>query len=74
MSENTTPGAWEDRPDGSRVKTSNGIRITDRTPRREPPAPVEHLVSWREPGGDVVVMGLDGACRPVNRFTFHDYR
>jgi hypothetical protein len=53
---------WERRPDGSRVRRSNGIRITDRTTRR---AAVEHLVTWQEAGDQMVVLGLDQHCRPV---------
>jgi hypothetical protein len=55
---------WSERPDGSRVRWENGIRIVDRTPRR-PAAAIEHLVTWPEQGGQVVVMGLDASCRPV---------
>jgi hypothetical protein len=55
---------WIEMPDGSRARFDNGIRIVDRT-RRHRPAAIEHLVTWPEPGGDVVVMGLDVSCRPV---------
>jgi hypothetical protein len=55
---------WSELPDGSRVRWDNGIRIVDRTQRRPAP-PIEHLVSWPEQTGQVVVMGLDASCRPV---------
>jgi hypothetical protein len=55
------PG-WEQQPDGSRTKVTNGIRITDRTRRR--PAPIEHLVA-DEQDGHAVIVGLDARCRPV---------
>jgi hypothetical protein len=25
---------------------------------------IEHLVTWQEPGGRVIVLGLGAACRP----------
>jgi hypothetical protein len=55
---------WSEQPDGSRVRWENGIRIVDRT-RRRPAVDIEHLVTWPEHGGQVVVMGLDASCRPV---------
>jgi hypothetical protein len=55
---------WIELPDGSRAPWDNGIRIVDRTQRRRLPA-IEHLVTWPEQGGNVVVMGLDASCRPV---------
>jgi hypothetical protein len=55
---------WSEQPDGSRVRWDNGIRIVDRT-RRRPTADIEHLVTWPEQSGQVVVMGLDASCRPV---------
>lgn len=55
---------WSEQPDGSRVRWENGIRIVDRTTRR-PAAAIEHLVTWPEQNGQVVVLGLDVSCRPV---------
>jgi hypothetical protein len=55
---------WTEQPDGSRVRFDNGIRIVDRT-TRHPTTGIEHLVTWPEQGGQVVVMGLDASCRPV---------
>jgi hypothetical protein len=55
---------WTEQPDGSRVRWDNGIRIVDRT-RRRPETQIEHLVTWPEQSGQVVVMGLDASCRPV---------
>jgi hypothetical protein len=51
---------WSRQPDGSRVRFENGIRIVDRTT-----PPIEHLVTWSEQGGQIIVMGLDRSCRPV---------
>jgi hypothetical protein len=55
---------WAEQPDGSRVRYENGIRIVDRTTRRRA-SDIEHLVTWPEQSGQVVVMGLDASCRPV---------
>jgi hypothetical protein len=55
---------WTQLPDGSRARWDNGIRIVDRTQRPRPDA-IEHLVTWPEQGGNLVVMGLDASCRPV---------
>jgi hypothetical protein len=55
---------WTEQPDGSRVRYENGIRIVDRTTRR-PATDIEHLVTWPEQSGQMVVMGLDASCRPV---------
>ena len=63
---------WKDQPDGSRMRVSNGIRIVDRTTRRAE-GDVEHLVTWQEDGGKVVVLGLDRACRPVTLTTMYSY-
>jgi hypothetical protein len=71
-----TPGkpTWEERPDGSRVRMVNGIRIVDRSDRgerpqgagdAEPRGPIEHLVAREEVGGQVVILGLDAECRVV---------
>jgi hypothetical protein len=71
---------WEDRPDGSRVRIVNGIRIVDRSDRTHvqqgadeapPSAPIEHLVARQEEGGRVVILGLDVECRPVYTTTLH---
>jgi hypothetical protein len=61
---------WSEQPDGSRVRWDNGIRIVDRSKRR-PTAEIEHLVTWAEQGGQVVVMGLDASCRPVYITALH---
>jgi hypothetical protein len=53
---------WKEQPDGTRVRWENGIRIVDRTTRRPE---IEHLVTWPEQGGQVMVMGLDTSCRPI---------
>jgi hypothetical protein len=58
------------------VRRSNGIRIVDRTPRGEgdlPASEIEHLVSWQEEGGAVVVLGVDATCRPVYLTTLYSY-
>jgi hypothetical protein len=75
MPENT-PGKpeWEERPDGSRVRIVNGIRIVDRRDRAapssdasgaEPTGSIEHLVAREEVDGQVMVLGLDAECRVV---------
>ena len=70
MPENTQQPMWEEQPDGSRVKMTNGIRIIDRTVRTErPKREIEHLVAHEEEGGLVVILGLDAACRPVYQAT-----
>jgi hypothetical protein len=65
---------WEERPDGSRVRIVNGIRIVDRTDRAQPsqgddePRPsgaIEHLVARPEEEGRVVIIGLDAECHAV---------
>ena len=54
--------AWNEQPDGSRVRRVNGIRIVDRTTGSR----IQHLVTWQdEQAGEVVVMGVDARCRPV---------
>jgi hypothetical protein len=55
---------WSEQPDGSRVRWDNGIRIVDRT-LRPPTTGIEHLVTWPEQSGQMVIMGLDASCRPV---------
>jgi hypothetical protein len=55
---------WTEQPDGSRVRWDNGIRIVDRT-QRITTAAIEHLVTWPDRAGHMVVMGLDASCRPV---------
>lgn len=62
-SEGVRHSDWEEQPDGTRVRWENGIRIVDRTTRCRPG--IEHLVTWPERGGQVMVMGLDACCRPV---------
>jgi hypothetical protein len=64
MSNNRSEPTWDEEADGSRVRLSNGIRIVDRTTRGAKPGAIEHLVTWEE-GGGTVLMGLDAACRPV---------
>ena len=65
---------WEERPDGSRVRIVNGIRIVDRTDRTQPSdggdeprpnGPIEHLVARQEEEGRVVIIGLDAECHAV---------
>ncbi|MEA2267690.1 MAG: hypothetical protein QOC64_300 [Solirubrobacteraceae bacterium] len=83
ISENPQHPEWDERPDGSRVRHSNGIRIVDRTgagARADACAgagaeadAIEHLVTWREPGGSVIVLGLDESCRPVYTTTLYEY-
>ena len=56
--------AWNEQPDGSRVRRVNGIRIVDRTTGSR--SRIQHLVTWQdEQAGQVVVMGVDARCRPV---------
>jgi hypothetical protein len=58
---------WHERPDGSRARLVNGIRLVDRS--RQAPvaeAAIEHLVTWQENGGQMIVLGLDAGCRPVS--------
>jgi hypothetical protein len=71
---------WEERPDGSRVRIVNGIRIVDRSDRGQPghdnseappSGPIEHLVARQEEGGRVVILGLDVDSRPVYTTTLH---
>jgi hypothetical protein len=71
---------WEERPDGSRVRIVNGIRIVDRSDRGEsqqggneapPSEAIAHLVARQEEGGRVVILGLDVECRPVYTTTLH---
>jgi hypothetical protein len=56
--------AWEEQPDGSRVRYVNGIQIVDRTGRPRGGA-VEHLVAWQE-GGRTFVLALDARCRALS--------
>jgi hypothetical protein len=74
--ENPQDPIWDRRPDGSRVRLSNGIRIVDRTGARPAAgdAAIEHLVTWRDEVGSVIVLGLDETCRPVYTTTLFDYR
>jgi hypothetical protein len=81
--ENPQDPIWDHRPDGSRVRLSNGIRIVDRTGGHGAGRPgggdaagdaIEHLVTWRGEGGTVIVLGLDETCRPVYTTTLFDYR
>jgi hypothetical protein len=58
---------WEPQPDGSRKKTTNGIRITLRPSRAQPK--IEHLVTWQE-RGEIRILGLDASCRPVYETAF----
>jgi hypothetical protein len=68
---------WEERPDGSRVRIVNGIRIVDRSESQQggneapPSGAIEHLVARQEEGGRVVILGLDVDCRPVYTTTLH---
>jgi hypothetical protein len=76
--DNTQQPMWEEQPDGSRVRLTNGIRIVDRsTPRADlPPGPateIEHLVTWQEDGGRMVILGLDADRRPVYTTTLFAY-
>jgi hypothetical protein len=64
MGNNRGQPRWEEQPDGSRVRLSNGIRIVDRTSRGAVSGAIEHLVAWEE-GGGTILMGLDATCRPV---------
>jgi hypothetical protein len=64
MPENRNQPRWEEQPDGPRVRRGNGTRIVDRTARRAVSGAIEHLVTWQE-GDGTVLMGLDAACRPV---------
>jgi hypothetical protein len=65
---NTDQPAWEPRPDGSRTRITNGIRITVSAPRAR--TQIDHLVTWQEDGGSVRILGLDAGCRPVYTTTF----
>jgi hypothetical protein len=75
---NAQRSPWEERPDGARERRVNGIRLIDRSVRAAAPqAPasddIEHLITWREGAGLVVIVGLDAACRPVYTTTLYDY-
>jgi hypothetical protein len=59
---------WEERPDGSRIRTVNGIRIID---RRHQHTVIEHLVARRDADGRVVVLGLDAQRRTVYATTLN---
>jgi hypothetical protein len=61
MSETAGAPRWDEQPDGSRTRRSNGIRIVDRTSRTG----IEHLVAEQQADGSVVVVGLDAGCRPI---------
>jgi hypothetical protein len=75
--EETQQPDWELQPDGSRVRVTDGIRIVDRTSQPaavdDPLAAVEHLVTWQEDAGRVVVLGLDAGCRPLSLATLYAY-
>jgi hypothetical protein len=73
MPENTTQPQWEERPDGSRMRLHNGIRIIDRTPRGPDPSRIEHLVAQPEAGGRLVILGLDARCKPIYQTTLYGY-
>lgn len=77
MPEDTTQPKWEEQPDGSRARLSNGIRIIDRSKQRSIPEPeptgIEHLVAQQDEGGQVVIIGLDAGCRPVYVTTLYSY-
>lgn len=65
---------WKTQHDGSRVRLSNGIRIVDRTV--SPPAErdrIAHLVTWQDELDQMVVLGLDEACRPVYTATLYAF-
>jgi hypothetical protein len=34
---------------------------------------VEHLVTWQEPGGRVVVLALDADCKPLSISVLYSY-
>jgi hypothetical protein len=63
---------WKPQPDGSRVRMTNGIRLVDRTTPKSD-SDVEHLVTWQEDGGRVIILGLDTSCRPVMVTTLYSY-
>jgi hypothetical protein len=71
MPDSTPQPEWEERPDGSRVRVVNGIRIVDRSDRADRPGPIEHLVARQEEDGRVVILGLDADGRPVYTTTLH---
>jgi hypothetical protein len=65
LPEDTQHPQWEERPDGSRTRKVNGIRIVDRTrPGGGAPA-IEHLVAEDQDGGRVRIVGFDADCRAV---------
>jgi hypothetical protein len=66
LPEHTEHPKWEERPDGSRTRKVNGIRIVDRTRATDRGgAAIEHLLAEEDDGGHVKILGLDAACRPV---------
>lgn len=69
MPEDTPQPEWRTQPDGSRVRLSNGIRIVDRSaiPQKalDDASSIEHLVTWKDEEGRVVIIGLDAGCRAV---------
>ena len=70
MDESIPQPEWEERPDGSRVRIVNGIRIVDRRDRAERAGLIEHLLARQEDDGRVVIVGLDADCRAVYTTTF----
>ena len=68
IADNAKQPEWDEQPDGSRVRLSNGIRIVDRSRRlsgdQQQPL-IEHLVASPQEDGQLVILGLDGACKTV---------
>jgi hypothetical protein len=73
LPEDTKHPKWEERPDGSRTRKVNGIRIVDRTTAADPRPGIEHLVAEHDEGGRVRIVGLDADCRPVYVTTLFGY-
>ena len=68
MPENT-PQPDRKMPDGPRAGLSNGIRIVGRSAitqqALDEASRIQHLVTWKEDEGAVVIIGLDAACQAV---------
>lgn len=69
MSEDTPQRGGKMPPDGSRARLSNEIRIVGRSAisqeALDKASAIEHLITWQDDDGSVVVIGLDAMCQAV---------